>query len=590
MSLNNLSIGPESPAAFLQSALLVDDLAMLSTDYESADAALGTRVSAGDDEDDDLGVLHDIDNTGGNAAATDAPSLEHPREAVVDEGLPDRIDALAVVNGFAAHGIACATLRPHSPTGDDRERIRTLATRSDIVILDWVLGPRVTPDGDIEAIAVDPKTSRSLIGDIVADDIARGGRLRLLCVYTGDADLDGIRQQLVDELADRGVDADQTGDNWEITAPNLRIVIAPKPRNPVHAQEAIREPDLPGRLVAVFSAFADGLLRHAALVGIAAVRNNAHRLLLRFPPQLDPAFLSHHALVGPSDARDYAVWLIGEELSATAMAAAVETGVPAASVRAAIDKYLPARVSGRKMLTEPTKRGLTVVETDIARRLFQEGRDPGGIGNGHCKPANIKGAASVTALLIEGSEETVLASSEASDDSFAVLSCLSRDPRLEGSEQSAPILSLGSILYRTNDSSYFLCMQPLCDSVRLRQETAFPLLPLVKASGGMAWDITVPDPTRADKLQRLSSLGGKLNKLEMVPFAPGASFMVHASMASISGLWSRWHFTAIDSVQYAWVGDLRRDQASRCALLLSQTAARVGVSESEYQRVRASRS
>lgn len=576
---NPVAIRPED---FLRSALFVDDLASLGADMEDEIF----EASDYDAElDDDLEV--DLDTGLGTPPIDEAADTQGVSTDRENHRQADLVDAIALVNAFAELGIACATLRPQSPTGDDRSRILRLARGTDIVIIDWVLrpSPPVAASPPV-GLGTDETTSRRLIGEIVHNDEESGGRLRVICVYTGDPDLNGIRDQIADELNERnihGVELTRSG----VIGPNFLVMVVAKPRNTIQGPEQFSESDLAEHLVEKFASFASGLLRQAALVGLAAVRNNAHRILLRFTPTADPAFLSHRALVGQTDAREYAVWLIGQELSATAVAAAMEAGVTDRAVENQVDLLLPADSADRKLLVRANEEGLASVSAAVGRRLLLEGSDAE-IATAHLNGADIENAASVTSLLFEGADPDVLRESQASDEEFAVISCLELDPRLQDPTRPAPILELGTLLHSSETNEYFLCVQPSCDSVRLRRATTFPLLPLQIARGKTPWDITVPSPTEPDRYVRLSSLHGKLHKLKMATFTP-SSLVVRPRRDQEGAFWVLDGELNGAIAQFRWIGHLRRDQAARCAMLLSHSAARIGVSESEFQRVRASR-
>lgn len=231
--------------------------------------------------------------------------------------------------------------------------------------------------------------------------------------------------------------------------------------------------------------------------------------------------------------------------------------------------------------------GQSAVTTATARRLLQFGREGAGLRDKDVGRAVLERAASVTLLLLEpdGQGQDVREAARR-DDELAVVSCLARDAQHEGREQPPPVLGLGSLL--TTDGQYFLCVQPLCDTVRLKKPTVFPLLPLRRASGGDAFDITVPGD-EAGAFVRLRSTDGRLRDLQQHVFQPerGSVRAQYRAKASHAG---RWIFTSMgdedEGHSFVWAGDVRATQAARCAVRLSQSASRPGLLESEYQRVR----
>lgn len=394
----------------------------------------------------------------------------------------DDIDAQTLVEQFADLGVACATLAPRETIGTDRDRVLDLAANTDIVILDWFLrdpgGRQGDHDNQLHAQATN---SRDLVRDIVEQDDSTGGRLRLLCIYTGNRYLVDTLEQVAGAVEEvLGDDVHRDRDGLTVTAPHLRVVLLAKTTNGNEDVPRIDEARLPGRLVDEFRAFAGGLLRQVALDALAAFRDNAHRLLLRFPDSLDAPFLSHRALVGPSDAEDWAAQLITDEIAVLAGGPAVDGHLLSpGSVQRVIDTLLPASATDRRMLSSRTGTGTKPVDTALARRILEVGRRASATdlasASNSVREALAK-AASITLLLGPGHQPQHLDEAADLDDSLAAVSCLARDPRDPGVK--APVLGLGRLL--VDSETCYLCLQPGCDSVRLWDEPtySFPLLPL----------------------------------------------------------------------------------------------------------------
>lgn len=562
---------------FLQSALLVDDRASFGRDPAREEPSPEQESALEDPVEE---VIYDPDPATPQAVP---PALSEMRPDA------DDIDPQLLVEAFADLGVACATLAPRETVGLDQARVLRLAANTDIVILDWILRDPGGQQGDRDnQLHVQATNSRDLVRDIVSADATRGGRLRLLCVYTGSRDLEGILNQVAGAVREVHGDAvRQDIDSLEVVAPYLRVVLLAKASNDAGEAPRVAEQALPRRLVEEFRTFADGLLREAALQGLAAVRSSAHRLLLRFPADLDPAFLSHRALVGPTDADEWVTQLITDEVATLAAAPGHAGGLlDQAAVDAAINRLLPESAQDRSMLTRPTGKDKMLVATETARRLFQLGRVGAGLRDKDVG-AVLERAASVTLLLLEpDGQGKDLRQAARHDDELAVVSCLARDAQHDGPEQPPPVLGLGSLL--VIEDQYFLCVQPLCDTVRLKERTIFPLLPLKPASGGDAFDITI-SAAQPGAFVRLRSTDGRLRDLRQHAFQPERG-SVRAEHRHEAGAPARWIFGSVDDAgqgtSFAWVGDVRAAQAARCALRLSQSASRPGLLESEYQRVR----
>ena len=78
----------------------------------------------------------------------------------------------------------------------------------------------------------------------------------------------------------------------------------------------VSEKDLATRAVIEFSKLASGLLQGAVLLGLAEIRGNSRKILTKFEATLDPAFLTHRALLIPTneDASDHILPLLVAEI------------------------------------------------------------------------------------------------------------------------------------------------------------------------------------------------------------------------------------------------------------------------------------
>jgi hypothetical protein len=142
-----------------------------------------------------------------------------------------------------------------------------------------------------------------------------------------------------------------------------------------------------------------------------------------------------------------------------------------------------------------------------------------------------------------------------------------------------PRLTLGTVM-RTEQAataSYWVCVQPICDCVRLAKETAFPLLPLT--AGGDSFDLVLL--TAGQPSLRLKLEAKPLNIL-MARFAPntGARGVVEAVKDG-----TNWYFSDTSNTRYEWLAELKPHHALRVADIISGELRRVGLAESEWLRL-----
>ncbi|MFB6726257.1 response regulator receiver domain [Kribbella sp. NPDC056345] len=561
--------------AFLQTALVVDDEIQVGNDqYAAEEATLGTAS---------LEMDYDQRASEGDEFGLDrVPGEDHS------------LDSMKVVESFADHGISCAVLQPRGPSPDDLGRVESLAVRSDIVVLDWLLGR----SDEIKSGPGEETTSLGLVKNIVSHDIEAGNRLRLICIYTATPDLHSIVDRIGAVICDLHAYTDQVivdHGSLSVSVDSLRILVVAKPHHSAPPDGAVcTEAELPARMIYEFCELAGvGLLPQLALAAISSIRDNAHRLLARFDRNLDSAFISHRAMTDSVGAEQFAHSLVSSEVTSLLSTVEVASAVYEAPIEARVEQLLgnlPEKRMLNKVKFGQSYRSVTLGE---AREILTNGLDSNG--KVRIDNADVPLRCSSTTSLFSRSEQEheIYSESLAIDLAFGALSSLARTPEHDGKGTPAPLLRLGALL-RGDDGKYLLCLQPLCDSVRLSGSVAFPLMPLSTASAeSEVFDIVVGS---RDSYVALSRDGVKLSDVRV------ASFDASSDVGMVQALWgsedSRWRFygSRSSSVQggdagagagnpvFEWVGDLRPEKANQIVAHLVTNLGRTGINEFEYLR------
>ena len=561
-------------STFVHTALLVDDQARSRPTLPNAAEPI------------ELPPEHGIfESAGGSEVLEDLPD-----EDVAEEW--HGIDSGAIVDSFADRTVACAVLSPNGGTDADRARALSLAAAADIVIFDWLINPAKGGEGSTDPGLGMVRTSASLIRDLASADLHTGGRLRLICVYTGNPDLDEVIDQVQQVLGEvfgaARVSVEQEA--RRVLAPHMQVLVVSKPRGS-EAPAGVAEADLPAQLIDAFDRFAaDGLLPRVALSAISAVRQGAHRVVARFDPSMDPAYLSHRAMVGPVVGEDFALQLIASELFAVLASAEVESAVHQTGIDERLSHYFTDLTTPRKLAKYATSKPVEV-SGESAHAVLSRGLETAGplkLPDG--QPKALAGYPSITSVAYEADEAVDRA--VAADKRFAMLSCLARSPDFEGPDLRPPVLRLGTLLVchaeaeSGNDvSGFWLCLQPLCDSVRLPDGVQFPLLPLTVVAGeGVAFDFVAPQPGIADQSDPhcLAVGSARFRDIRMRRFDPdSAERVVAARWQSDAG----WGLDDTEGRRYRWLGELRSDLAHRTVASLSARLSRIGLDQSEYLRL-----
>lgn len=603
--MNSLDASRSAALRFLQTVVVVDDHAYIPEEEIVEVATLG-------DESID-GLDMPIDTAG------------------TPDGIQDPQDfhTEVVVEAFADLGINCAVLAPEPSERDaDMRRVERLARRSDVIILDWVLNPR---DRTGQISQTGDQTSLAFIQEILREDDAEGGRTRLICIYTGSADAAGILDKIEGALktqmggengTDSGHDSNSeagsdsqpeaevqpaTRQEHRIDFGSTRIVVLGKERPfAVKSIECVASKDLPSRVVDEFAVFVvKGLLREVALDSLSAVRDESHRLLRRFDGDLDPALISHRSTTSPTDAEQFARNLVGSELGTIVFTADVVNALSDNRVNAFIDDALADRTVSYYWKNPEAYyfKGSECKDTqelsvDVAHKALKLGIDH----DEWIRDAQKKLAPKIsrTPLLLPGTKEAIRPTARRIDSRFSMLSSLARDPAFEGERSHPPLLQLGAILYRApvpprtpteaveakaasfdgvprkvEPPQYWICLQPLCDAVRLTGSTKFPLLPL--KIGKTNFNYVVEDE---GDFVTLEHAGLKISEMELVSFVPDPESL------TVRAAWSegRWVFEPESDGPFAWKGSLRLDKAHKLLQSVVNVAGRIGIDEYEHLR------
>lgn len=537
---------------FLQSVVVVDDRAAMGSEEPKAAQIEGRGFANSDSS-----VTTTDTRRAGRLSLT--PPGEKTTDAVPDQAL----DAKALIDGFADVGLVCAVIRP-TPSDQSVGRTVLAAARADIVILDWEL------NGD------DGATTLEIIRQLVAQD-GEGHtltRLRLIAIYSGEVALRDIAGRIRDNLREHGVKPLRKTGPFTVQTGQGRIVVYSKPTSRLGRRQTglralqnriVHPSKLPERLIDEFARLTTGLVPNVALASLAAVRKNTHRILAKMRADLDPAYLWHRATqTRPSDAEDHLVSLVADEISAVIEDERVGKWADLEAIRRWVADDGTTDYANR--FNETTPRGAEDVVALL--EVGTAGKDPA------CEKAKAKfrkmGNVRVDIAAFAKSPKKAAKSNQ----NFAAL--LSLRTRYEN---PPPRLELGTVLAHGRGSSrkYWLCVQPRCDSVRLKGAVAFPLVPLQRVEDG-EWDLLLPVQEGAYHKFRIGKKPSDLWSV-VFPIHPEGGDSVTAQRDSRG-----YHFRAHSNARYDWIVELKSDHAQRIAQELGNMFTRVGLTESEWAR------
>ena len=509
-----------SARQFLLTVVVVDDGAYLATGEEG------------------VGALTVPDRRTVGTESVDVPKLTRSRES---------LDATALVEAFSKMGLICSVIVPRA-SSDVQEVVLSAANRADIVVLDW----RLNDGGEI---------TLDVLSSVVQQD--RGERLRLIAIYTGSRALVEIGARVAERLESFGLVCTKRGGGTRLECGSLRIVIYAKTGVTLEADlqdRVVPEGDVAKALVGDFAGMVSGLVPNLALMSLAAVRENTHRLIEKFHSGLDPAYLTQVACLGsPKEAQQHMVAQIASELQAI-MGDAAEDDKPMGIE--AIKEWLDAELGADAGLDCGGGRECTRQEI---LTLFNAGWEKG-------KPKALRrkdGFRYLTTGFSKGAD-----TKQELDKELAWIVCCRTVVNAP-----APILQMGSVVHVRNgrEEQFLLCVKPKCDSVRLPARAVFLLLPLVEPKAHVAQLVL---RTNAGEYRRVSVAMGMDDWMlrEFDPSEEGGAVVATRDMGG------GFYFVDSEKVEFHWLGELREEFAQQVAQRFAAELARIPVNNSEWLR------
>ena len=528
--------------SFLQTVVVLDDLVEMSSSLKglSADSPSGTIETP---------EYPALPRPAGSAAAMDPQDVS--------------LDAQVVIAGFADIGSVCAVLTP-GPDVEFRERTVKAARRADIVILDWKIHESF---GD---------TAMEVLQEILQHDRRR---LRLLAIYTAQPDLHAIFNRIQSEIAEIYEDDElKTADGLRLSKGPLHVVVLAKKgaigaHRPELRDQEVSESELARRLADEFALMAGGLLRNTAIAGIAAIRDNAHRILAKFEQSLDPAYLGHRLLLHhPPDAEDHILEALGSEVVSV-----LEEDHPGTHADVdAIELWLAMRKSEGLGLDDPFHFQGAQTPVEGWRHLLLQGFEA------REEPPPV--SASKKDLRRRSTEPFAEDATTAIQSNRRFAALLNLKTRYPG---RPPKLSIGTLL-STQDgdkNQYFLCLQPKCDSVRLSGWSGFPLIPLIPlydvAVGNEGTSLRLVLDTGKDEWQDFG-IRLKPSELTVRCFKPDSDLPGEVVATEDDG--EGFFFEDSDGTKYRWMSEMKDEHALGVAGEVASALARPGPNDAEWLR------
>ncbi|KAB8185250.1 hypothetical protein FKV24_010790, partial [Lysobacter maris] len=374
-----------------------------------------------------------------------------PPEIAEEDSSPDSYD---IVTSFAKKQIICCLYQPKSkakvsPTSD----IFPLCKSADVVILDWDLF------GD------KGKRALELVDGLVAQAVQDvPEQLRLILVYTQETNLFSVANELYEKVhASIGDEFQPLEGGLTFHTSNSRITVLGKPgreRADTNPEHIVHEKDIADAAVIEFAKLASGLLQAATLLGLSEIRKNSRKILSKFNTSLDPAFITHMAMCLPDeDASSHVTPLLVSEIESV------------------LEDVLPSPLISSKLLADWCNNvwkpgahlsrifnNANVDYKSVAIEICSKGFKQAAKDNSLVPNINKSGSKHVNKAA------KIFLPNDASEANHS-FSQLMASRTFYGNGKRT--LQLGCIVRNQVNGHYLLCIQPVCDSVRLKDARSF---------------------------------------------------------------------------------------------------------------------
>lgn len=535
-------------SAFAQTMIVVDDEAgIVSTGGDTAPPSIVKSPSR-----------KDASSNTAKSAQSSKKKKSHP------------LDQKALVDQALDLGLVCAVVRPEEREGIVG-KVSKAAERADIVSLDWEM------NGD------DGGRARSIIKEIIRRDSNKGGRVRLIAIYTGVSNRKKIYDAILDALSDttKGDLNIRTDSDHIVSDHGLRIVWLFKGEGRTLRGRLknfqVKEKDLPKRLQMEFSALSEGLLSNVALATIAAVRDSTHHVLAKFTGVMDGPYFHHRAFLKyPFDAEDYAVSVILSELKSSVDKSEVASSTAGKASIANRIRHLASNGAELKLHYSDKKgdaHDSQLTEDQVIALIangwagVDQAQAPKPLG----KKNVLANCSSVFENSIDGGRNAMLA--------FASLTGTRSHPGsyLHG---KMPQLVLGSVIHSV-ESGYLLCLQASCDVVRITDDHEFYFVRLEEEDEKPDHVVPIIDDEGSLGFKGLNVVESAYTKAVSLTFSPSGTDADATVRAQTTPGRKGYFFEDVKGQRFTWMANLKERRAMRSAQWVGNEMGRIGFDEFE---------
>lgn len=494
---------------------------------------------------------------------------------------------------FAREEKVCAVYDPE--TLNDISDFKQIATKSDIIILDWFIDIREEIEGgdeedDAEEDDVRGKYTLDIISSLIDPD--NYDRLKIILVYTGEIDLVDISEKIRDLNPALSLDTDEL----RLQIGKTIIFVRAKSNNqegidnrfahlPSLNDKVLKYRDLPVFLLEEFTKITSGLLSNFALLSLHKLRSNTSKILGLYNKDLDHAYLEHKSSIPiQDDAESLLLEVFKDSIGDLLYYEKVHKSISKNDVSNWIKERLldepklikngdGTPVNPVRNLQRNSKFLLDILyskETDVDKR-YVDLLSPLCASKGQAEKYH-------KYLKINNVDLFINTSQDANKESYLTkFATLTHHKNVFLPRGVKPILSLGTVLKSSKKEIYYICIQQKCDSVRIKnsEERKFLFLPLVESKNGKFNFLS----NNGIKLQ----LDSKSYSIRTLKFKSNKDGVVESKKKKEKYIFEQVYNKRSDE-KFEWILDLKDLHAQRIVADYASNLSRVGLNESEWLR------
>jgi hypothetical protein len=488
----------------------------------------------------------------------------------------DHFDATKATDAFYAKGIVAGLYRPVIKDGLNENQFASsvdkIARRSDVVIVDWMLKKG------------NSTYSKALVNKVLTNDIAQGGRLRTIIIYTGEPNITALIVELKDYLSSNGKIELENHDTYSLKNKNVIIAFYNK-MGPTTTTRKIPEDKLPDIALIEFGKLINGIIPSLAMKASSTVRDNTSRIIAKFGNELDVGFLSHRALLpSPEDSEVFMLEKYVSYLRNILSISKVDSETLGINT---LNKWVDQHYSESiKIKVKGYEKDLEFSQDDIKLTLDKGYSKLAEIVEDRIVKDKIPKTSKKDARAILTDSSNILKIMDVfsnttnqvatSSEKLCILNSFRRTLKDIAEPKELPYLTQGTVIYSMGEEEYFVCVTPKCDTARIPTSREFSFA-ILDQNVDETFDLIVPSFDNDKSIPLL--MNKKFYELRNISFSSGQQTKVIAKMDQ-----KRICFTDDSNSKYRWVGDLEDMDIQKRVSEIVGNFNRVGIDEVEWMR------